>query len=186
MKYQLLPLLFAATLPLTAAAVEYTSVQPDKSSLAFTYRQMNVPMEGQFRRFTAQLAFDPAKPAAARTTLDIDLASIDAGSDEANDAVAGKSWFSTKAFPTARFVSSTVKLLGGNRYEISGKLTIKGHTQDVVAPTTVTLQNGSAVFDGSLQIRRADFAIGEGAWADFGTVANEISIKFHVLAIAGK
>lgn len=186
MKYKMLPLLLTATLPLAAAAAEYTAVQPDKSSLGFTFRQMNVPMEGQFRRFAAQLAFDPTKPAAARTTFDIDLASIDAGSDEANDAVAGKPWFNTKAFPKARFVSSTVKPLGGNHYEVSGKLTIKGRTQDVVAPTTVTVQNGIATFDGNVQIKRADFAIGEGAWADFGTVANEISIKFHVLATAGK
>jgi polyisoprenoid-binding protein YceI len=186
MKRTFLFLAFAAAVPLSANAVEYNTIQPDKSSVSFAYRQMGVPMDGKFRRLSTQLAFDPAKPAAARAAIDIDLASIDTGSDEANDAVAGKAWFNTKAFPTARFVASAVKSLGGNRYEVSGKLTIKGRTLDVVAPATFTSLNGTGVFDGSLQIKRADFAIGEGAWADFDTVANEISIKFHLLASAGK
>jgi polyisoprenoid-binding protein YceI len=100
--------------------------------------------------------------------------------------VAGKQWFNTKAFPSARFVSSAVKPLGGNRYEVSGKLTIKGRSQEVTAPATFTPQGAAAAFDGSLTIKRADFAIGEGPWADFGTVANEIQIRFHILASSGK
>jgi polyisoprenoid-binding protein YceI len=173
-------LLMLAALP--AQAVEYKAIQADKSSLSFGYRQMGVAMEGRFRRFSAQLAFDPARPAATRASIEVDLASIDAGSDEANDEVAGKQWFNTKAFPVARFVAEGVKPLGGNRYQVSGKLSIKGRTQAVQAPASFTLQNGVATFDGTFQIKRADFAIGEGAWADFGTVANEISIKFHILA----
>lgn len=69
---------------------------------------------------------------------------------------------------------------------MSGQLTIKGRTQTVVAPTTVAIQGNSATFDGAFVTKRADFAIGEGVWADFGTLANEIAIKFHILAAAGK
>jgi polyisoprenoid-binding protein YceI len=186
MKHAIVSILFAAALPLVAHAVEYQTVQVDKSSVGFTYRQMGVGMEGHFRRFSAQLAFDPAMPAAARVAFDVDLASIDAGSAEANDEVAGKQWFNVKVFPTARFVASAVKPLGGNRYELSGKLAIKGRSVDIVAPVTFTAQVGGAAFDGAFQIRRADFAIGEGEWAKFDTVANEIAVKFHILATAGK
>ncbi len=165
-----------------AQAVEFNAIQNDKSTLAFVFKQMGVPMEGKFGRFAAQIAFDPAKPAAAKAAMDLDLASIDAGSAEANEEVAGKNWFNTKAFPQAKFVASAVKGLGGNRYEIAGKLTIKGRTQEVSAPFTFTPQGAAAVIDGSFVLKRADFALGEGAWADFGTVANEIQIKFHFLA----
>jgi polyisoprenoid-binding protein YceI len=178
-------IVLAAVLP-AAAAADYNKVQIDKSKLAFGYKQMGVAMEGNFRKFAVQLGFDPARPAAASTTIDVDLASIDTGSAEGDDEVAGKQWFNTKAFPSARFVSSAVKPLGGNRYEVSGKLTIKGRSQEVTAPATFTPQGAAAAFDGSFTIRRADFAIGEGPWADFGTVANEIQIRFHVLASSGK
>ncbi len=167
-------------------AAEYNAIAADKSSLTFVYKQMGVPVEGRFKKFAAQISFDPAKPAAGKAALDVDLASIDAGSVEADDEVAGKAWFNTRSFPQARFVSSGVKALGGNRYEVSGKMTIKGRTQDVSAPFTLTPQSGGAVVDGAFVLKRADFAIGEGAWADFGTVANEIQIKFRFLASAGK
>lgn len=167
-----------------AQAVEFNQVLLAKSSLSFTSKQMNVPVEGSFKSFRSTLVFDPAKPAAARAELEIDMASIDAGSKDANDEVAGKDWFNTRVFPTARFVSTSVKPLGGNRFEIAGKMTIKGRTLDLSTPLTVTRQGNSASFDGSLVLKRADYAIGDGVWADFGTVANEVQIKFRLVAAA--
>ena len=174
--------LAAALIALPAQAVEFGAVQADKTQVAFTYKQMNVPIDGKFKKTAASIAFDPAKPQAAKATLEIDLASIDAGSQEANDEVAGKLWFNTKAFPKATFVSSGVKALGNNRFEVAGKLTIKGKTQDATAPFTFKQDGANGVFDGTFTLKRADFAIGEGMWADFGTVANDIQIKFHLVA----
>lgn len=167
-----------------AQAIEFNQLQPNKSALAFVSKQMNVPVEGQFRSFRSKLAFDPAKPAAARAELEIDLASIDAGSKDANDEVASKAWFDTKAFPVAKFVSTSFKPLGGNRFEVSGKMTIKGRTQDLTTPVTLRQEGNSATFEGSLVLKRADYAIGEGMWADFGTVANEVQVKFRLVATA--
>ncbi len=184
MRATLSSLALVASLLITPAAqaVEYSQFQAAKSSLSFVYKQMNVPVDGQFKSFRATIAFDPAKPAAARAEFEIDLASIDAGSKDANDEVAGKAWFNTKQFPVAKFVASSVKPLGNNRYEVAGKMSIKGKTLDLATPVTVTQQGTSASFDGSLVLKRADYAIGDGIWADFGTVANEIQIKFRLVA----
>lgn len=168
----------------SAQAEEYNTILADKSTVAFVYRQMNVPVDGRFGKFAALLKFDPAKPAAATASIDIALASIDAGSPEANDEVAGKLWFNTKTHPTARFVATSFRSLGGNHYEAVGKLTIKGRTQDAIAPFAFTSQGRSGVAEGAITIKRADFAIGEGIWADFGTVANEVQIKFRLQAEA--
>jgi polyisoprenoid-binding protein YceI len=175
-----------ALLAAAAHAEEYTAVLADKSSVAFVFRQMNVPVDGRFAKFAAQLKFDPAKPAAASATIDIDLASIDTGSAEGDEEVAGKLWFNTKVFPGARFVASAIRPLGGNRYEAVGKMTIKGRTQDITAPFTFSGQGRVGIAEGILTIKRADFGIGEGVWADFGTVANEVQIKFRLLAEANK
>ena len=178
------PPLAAALLSLAPAAqaIEFNQMQLNKSSLSFVSKQMNVPVEGRFKSFRSKLSFDPAKPAAAKAELEIDLASIDAGSKDADDEVANKAWFDTRAFPIAKFVSTSVKPLGGNRYEVAGKMTIKGRTQDLTSPLTVTQQGNSATFEGNLVLKRADYAIGDGIWADFGTVANEVQIKFRLLA----
>lgn len=163
-------------------AAEFNQVQPDKSTLAFAYKQMGVPSDGKFRKFAAAIAFDPARPATASAQLEINMASIDTGTKEGNDEVAGKQWFNVKSFPNAKFVSSAVKPLGGNRFEVAGKLTIKGKTQEVSAPFTFKQEGALGVFDGSFTLKRLDYAIGEGPWADVGTVANEVQIVFHVVA----
>ena len=167
-----------------AEAVEFSQYQHGRSSLSFVYKQMNVPVDGQFKSFRARLAFDPAKPAAAKAEFEIDMASVDAGSKDANDEVAGKAWFDTKTHPVARFVATSVRPLGNNRFEVAGKMSIKGRTQDLSTPVTVTQQGNNATFDGALVLKRADYGIGDGVWADFGTVANEIQIKFRLVASA--
>lgn len=174
--------LLGALTALPAAAVEYSQFQPERSQIAFTSKQMGVAVDGRFKKFAAALSFDPAKPTAASARIDIELASIDAGSKDADDEVVGKQWFNTKSFPTASFVSSGVKALGGDRYEVIGKISIKGKSQDAVLPVTVKQDGKLATFDGSLVIKRLDFAIGEGPWADVGTVANEVQIKFRIVA----
>ncbi|MCK9284450.1 MAG: YceI family protein [Rhodocyclaceae bacterium] len=183
---RLCALLFSLSAIAPAQAIEFNAVQADKSSVSFVFRQMGVAVDGRFRKFNAQLAFDPAKPQASRAALEIDLASVDAGSAEANDEVATRNWFNTKAFPTARFVADAVRAQGGDRYELSGKLTLKGRTQTLSTPLTFRKDGALGVFDGSLTIKRADFAIGEGEWAAFDTVANEIQVRFHIVAAATK
>lgn len=191
MKTTLMATTFAAALagslfltPL-AHAVEYTQIQADKSSVQFNYQQMGVKMDGRFRKFSSQLSFDPAKPTAARASFDIELASVDTGSSEADQEVAGKPWFNSAAFPVARFVSSSVKPLGNNRYEVAGKLTIKGKSQDLSFPASFAAQGNNGVFEGGFTLRRADFSIGEGSWAKFDIVANDVGIKFRI-AVQGK
>lgn len=184
MKRTALALFSALSLATAAHAVEYTQVQPDKSQITFAYQQMGVAMQGAFKKFTGQLRFDPAAPAAARSTIEVELASVDTGSSEGDTEVATKTWFDTKAFPRARFESGSVKALGGNKYEVAGKLTIKGKTVDVVVPATFAAQGKTGVFEGRLTIRRGDFSIGEGAWKAFDIVANDVVVQFRLTAAA--
>lgn len=179
-------LLASLALAPAAHAIEYTQVAGGASRIDFSYKQMGVGMDGRFGKADIQLAFDPAKPEAGRAAIEIDLASIDTGSAEANSEAAGKTWFDTARHPKAVFRSSGVKALGGNRFEAAGTLTIKGRSRDVVAPFTFAQQGADGVFDGSFVIRRNDFGIGEGEWADPGIVADEIVVKFHVQAAARK
>lgn len=165
-----------------AQAIEFNTMRADQSRVDFLYKQMNVPMEGNFKRFSGQLQFDPAKPTLAKAAIDIQLASIDTGSTDGDEEVAGRLWFNTAQYPVARFVSTSVKPLGNNRFQVTGKMSIKGKTREVSTPATFRQQGGNGVFDGSFVLKRADFGIGEGMWADFGTVANEVQIRFRLVA----
>ena len=171
----------AIGLPIAAYAVEFNQVQLDKSQVGFVSKQMGVPVDGQFKKFSAQIAFDPAKPESGRAQIEITMASVDTGSQEADEEVVSKNWFNVKNFPTATFVSQAVKTLGGERFEVSGKLTIKGKTKEVTAPVTFKQEGSSGQFNGAFTLKRLDYGIGDGPWSDTGTVADEVKVNFKIL-----
>lgn len=170
----------------SALATEFNVVQAEKSSLNFVSRQMGVPVEGRFKKFTAQISFDNNRPEKGKAQIDIELAGIDAGNSDANDEVKGKAWFNIREFPSAQFVSGAIKSLGGGRYEAAGKMTIKGKTRDVVAPFGAKLEGGTLLIDGSIPILRLQYGVGDGAWTDTGVVADEVQVRFHFTLTAKK
>jgi polyisoprenoid-binding protein YceI len=172
---QLLVCVALATLALGAAAQQ--KLVPAQSEIAFTSRQMGVPVDGKFRKFDAQVAFDPKKPEAARIAFTVDLASVSFGATETETEVAKPDWFNTKAFPQATFQSTAVKANGPGKYEVAGKLTIKGASQNVVVPVALAQSGGTTTATGSFVLKRLDFRIGDGDWKDTSMVANEVNVK---------
>ena len=157
---------------------------PAGSEIAFTSRQMGVPVEGKFRKFDAQIAFDPKQPAAAKVAFTVDLASVSFGAAETETEVAKPDWFNTKAFPQASFQSTSVTATGPNRFDVAGRLSIKGATQDVVVPITLTQAGGTTTATGGFTLKRQDFKIGDGDWKDTSMVANEVQVRLK-LALTG-
>ena len=169
-------------LTLTTHAATLDAVQPDKSKIGFSFKQMGVAMDGQFAKSSATLNFDPAKPEQAKASIEVDLASIDTGSGEVDQEVVGKAWFNTAAFPKAVFVAKQVKQIAPNQYEVLGSLSIKGRSRDVKTMFKLSPQGKSSVLSGSFTLQRADFAIGEGMWSKFDVVANDIQVNFQFTA----
>ncbi len=165
-----------------AASAMPLKTDPAKSSVAAVFKQMNVPVEAKFKKFSAQIDYDAAKPDAARASVTIDTASLDVGDPDMNKEVAKKEWFNAAQFPTATFVSSGIKAAGPGKLTVSGKLTIKGKASDVSFPLAVKSEAGKQVFEGALPIRRLAYQIGEGDWKDTSMVADEVIIKFRVTA----
>ncbi|PUE33405.1 YceI family protein [Limnohabitans sp. Jir72] len=178
--------LAATALSLQVQAAPYQTIVPAKSSVTFSYKQMGVSIDGRFKKFAAQVNFDPAKADAAKASFDVELASVDAGSSEADDEVVTKSWFNAAAFPKASFVAKQFKPTALNQYEVTGSLTIKGQTREVKFPMKHTAQGKDGVLSGSFTLKRGDFNIGEGMWAKFDVVANDIQVNFSLTAQPGK
>ena len=180
--------LAVTTLALLAAAGGPACAQqklvPAQSEISFTSKQMGVPVDGKFRKFDAQVAFDPKKPEAAKIGFTIDLGSASIGTAETEAELAKPDWFNTKLFPQASFQSASAKATGPGKFEVAGKLTIKGASQNVVVPVTVAQAGGTTTATGSFAIKRLDFKIGDGDWKDTSMVANDVQVKFK-LALTG-
>ena len=174
--------MLATAASLAFAAGAHAQVDMSKSTVIATSKQMNVPTDGKFNKFTAQVAFDPAKPTAGTASITIDTGSYDLGDDDYNKQVRGAEWFDAAKYPTATFVSSAIAPAGGNKYNVTGKITIKGKSQTLTVPVTVTQQGATETFDGALPIKRTQFDVGTGEWKDTSVVADDVVIKFHIVA----
>ena len=155
-----------------------------QSELSFVSKQMGVPVQGKFQKFDAQVNFDPKKPETGRIAFTVDLASAALGNVEAESELKKATWFDTAKFPKATFQSASIKSLGADRYEVAGKLSIKGNMRDIRLPVTLARQGDLLRASVEFNLNRADFKIGEGEWNDPGLVANVVVVKMR-LAIQG-
>ena len=179
-----------STAALAAAAFLVLASQPAlaqqkldaaKSEMVFVSKQMGVPVEGKFRKFDAQVAFDPKKPEAGKVSFTIDTGSASFGSPETDAEVVKPVWLGVVKFPQATFQSSAIKALGGGKFEVAGKLTIKGSSQNVTVPVALAQAGGTTTATGAFALKRLEFKIGEGEWADTSMVANDVQVKFKLL-----
>jgi polyisoprenoid-binding protein YceI len=120
-----------------AASAAALKTDPAKSTVTATFKQMNVPIDAKFKKFTANIDYDAAKPETAKATVEVETASMDLGDADYNKEVAKKEWFNAAQFPKATFVSSSIKPAGAGKLTVTGKLTIKGKAADVTFPLTV-------------------------------------------------
>jgi polyisoprenoid-binding protein YceI len=177
----------AALITLSCFAIAASAQQkiiPEKSSIAFISKQMGVPVDGKFKRFEAQIAFDPKKPDASKVGFTVDLTSADLGNAETERELKKPGWFDSTKVPTATFQSASVKALGPGKFEFTGKLSIKNIVQNVVVPVTLTQKDGVTQANGSFVLKRLDFKIGDGEWNDASLVANEVTVQIK-LALSG-
>jgi len=174
---------------LGAASVAFADQKlvPAQSEIVFVSKQMGVPVEGRFKKFDAQLAFDPAKPEASKIAFTVDVASATLGVPETDAELPKATWFNTSKFPQATFQSTAVKGLGGGKFEVSGTLGIKGATRNVVVPVVVTQAGATTNATGTFSLKRLAFQIGQNEWADTSMVADDVQVKFKfVLTGVGK
>lgn len=174
----------AAALTFSGSVLAQQKLVPAQSSISFVTKQMGVPLEGQFKKFDAQISFDTAKPETAKIAFTVDTGSATLGSPESDVEMPKATWFNVPKFPQATFQSVGVKSLGGGKFQISGKLTIKGNTKDVDVPVVLTQSSGVTTATGQFPIKRLAFKIGEGEWTDTSMVADDVQVKFK-LAISG-
>jgi polyisoprenoid-binding protein YceI len=175
--------LLACLLAVSAVCAQQ-KLLPAQSQIHFIVKQMGVPLDGKFSKFDAQIAFDPKKPETGKIAFAIDLSSAAVGDADTVKELKKPEWFNVAKFPNATFSSTAIKGSSAGKFDVAGNLTIKGSSRPVSIPVTLTQSGNTSVAEGSFAIKRGDFKIGDGEWADVSIVANEVLVKFK-LAVAG-
>lgn len=151
---------------------------PAQSEIVFVSKQMGVPVEGRFQKFSAKIAFNPSNPDQANIAFTVDMASATLGVKETDAELPKANWFDTAKFAQATFQSTSVKALGAGKFEVAGKLSIKGATQNVLVPVTLTQAGANTTATGAFALKRLAFKIGDNEWSDTSMVADEVQVKF--------
>ena len=161
-----------------AFAADWT-MQPG-STLGFSASYDGEAFAGHFAKFTTQIRFDPAKPGSSRFDVRIELASADTGNSERDDVLRGNEFFSVARMPEARFVASRFRALGGNRFAADGTLSLRGISRPVTLMFS-WVSGLKTVLTGEATLKRLDFKIGEGDWADTDVLPDLVKVQTRLV-----
>lgn len=156
-----------------------TGIDVAKSNIIATFKQEGVGVDAPFKRFSGRIVYDPAKPAAATASIDVDTASLDIGDPAYNEEVRKKEWLDSATYPKATFRSTSIKPGAAGKFEATGNLTVKGRVLSITVPITAQKLGAAMVYDGTLTISRKSFVIGSPTWED--VVDDKVSVRFHLV-----
>ena len=172
-----------SSLTLGADSVPHYVLNQAKSTLEFSFTQAGALNYGKFKRFPVSFDFAPDNPAGGRLDVTVQIASLDTGDQERDDALKGDDLFAAAKFPHAHFLATQfAKTAAG--FEAQGKLTIRDQTRDVRVPFTfrTAVEQGATVgyMSGKTTIRRLDYGVGQGDWKATDQVGNEVGVSFSL------
>jgi polyisoprenoid-binding protein YceI len=108
------------------------SIDTAHSEVGFTVRHMMfAKVRGQFKVWTATIAFDTAAPAKSTFNVSIDTGSIDTRETKRDEHLRSADFFDAERFPKITFVSKRVEESGSKKYKLVGDLTIRDATHEV-------------------------------------------------------
>lgn len=169
-------------LAVTSASAAHWTVDRSKSTLGFTVSWSGEPFSGSFKTWTADIDFDPADLAHSKASVTIDVTSEISSESEMDDGLKGAQGFQVVQFPKAQFATDNITHKSGNDYVTNGHLTLRGINKPVVLPFKLTINGNTAHMQGTAQVVRTDFGVGQGQWASGDPVAQQVKVTVDLTA----
>ena len=181
--------LLGASFAAQAAPVTY-KLDPSHTMVLFSWNHFG------FSNPTANLGigegtvvYDEAKPANSSVQVTLPLANLDTHVSALDEHLKKPDFFDAAKYPVVTFKSTRVEPLGGNKFKVTGDLTVHGVTKPVVLDATLNkagmqpmLKVPAIGFDSTATIKRSDFGMG----AYVPNVSDEVQIRITTEAEAGK
>jgi len=166
----------------TPASAAHWNVDMAHSKLGFTVSWSKQPFTAVFKSWKADIDFDAANLAASKADVSIAIGSETSEEADFDASVQGGIGFGAAQFPTAHFVTKSFTHKSGNDYVAQGSLTLKGVTQPITLPFTLTINGKTAHMVGSAVVMRNLFNVGTGQWAAPDPVAHEVKVNIDITA----
>jgi polyisoprenoid-binding protein YceI len=177
-------------------ATQTRTFQIDKahSEAAFQVRHLISKVRGRFSSLDGTIAFDEAQPERSVVEVAIQTASIDTGTPDRDAHLRSEDFFSAEKFPAITFRSTSIVPKGQGVFEVTGDLTMRGVSRQVVIPVsylgmaTDPWGNQKIAFEGELTLNRKDYGLNWNAALETGgfLVGDEVKVSLSIQAGAGK
>ncbi len=108
------------------------SIDTTHSEIDFSVRHMVfAKVRGQFKGWSASLAYDGSDPLKASVQVDVDAASIDTREAQRDGHLRSGDFLDAEKFPKMTFKSKRIERAGDKRYKLTGDLTIRDQTHEL-------------------------------------------------------
>jgi polyisoprenoid-binding protein YceI len=181
----------AAVLSLPAAAATSNwQVDPAHTAAQFSVRHLAIStVRGQFKNVSGTVVLDESDVTKSKVDITIDTTTVDTGEPKRDGHLKSPDFFDVAKFPTMTFKSKKVEQAGAGKLKITGDLTIRGVTKEVVldvdGPSAAVKDpwgNQRAAANATTKVNRQDFGVKWNATMDNGgvVVGDEVSITIDV------
>ena len=167
-------------------------IDPAHTEVGFAVKHMMLAtVKGRFADVTGTISIDEADLAGSTVDVTIGTASIDTRQEQRDAHLRSADFFDVENHPTLTFVSRQVETSGSGKLRITGDLTIRGVTREVVLETAEEGRgkdpwgNERVGFSASTAIDRREFGLTWNNALETGgvLVGNEVRISLDVEAV---
>ncbi|RKH21424.1 polyisoprenoid-binding protein [Corallococcus sp. CA047B] len=167
------------------------NIDTTHTGIHFSVRHMVVAkVRGSFQKFSGTLTLDEQDPTASSVSVSIEAASIHSGVEQRDNHLRSPDFFDVEKFPAITFQSTKVEKASGDGLRVTGNLTIRGITREVVLEAEQLgvakdpWGNTKAAFEAKTSINRSDFGLTWNQALEAGgvLVGEKIEIALEVQA----
>ena len=157
----------AAVLTSTSVFADTWEIDRVHSSVGFQVNHMVISkVNGKFDSFNGTINFDGKDFSRASVVVNIDPKTIDTDNERRDGHLKSPDFFAADSLPEMKFVSTSIKPLGENKFQMVGDLTMRGVTKPVTLDgefrgTVAAMGGTKAGFSAKGTINRQDWG---GSW----------------------
>lgn len=161
-------------------------IDPQHSAAQFSVRHLTIStVRGAFSKVTGTVELDDQDVSKSKVDVSIDVSTVDTREPARDKDLRSDHFFDVEHFPTMTFKSTKVEQAGAGKLRVTGNLTIRGVTKEVVldvdgptAPIKDQYGNQRAAVNATTKINRQDFGVKWNAAIDnVAVVGDEVNIN---------
>ena len=152
------------------------------STLNFQATWAGDAIEGQFKRWTADILFSPEALDRSKLTVSIDMSSAATGDDQRDSSLPSGDFFDTASHPRATYTASKFRKTGEGKFVADGTLDLRGVKKPLSLPFTLKIDGDTAIARGVTTLDRTAFGVGQGEWASTDQIGGKVKVSFAITA----